>query len=106
MSRRLTLVVVAIPMVALAVSIALPMYTCMDPYEFEEIPGPGAGPTCIVSDMGYQPDNWLPTKFTVGAAGIATAIAILLWSRGRRVLGIGVMVAFVVLATAWFLLDA
>lgn len=105
-TRRLTLLVVAIPAVALAIAVALPMYTCKGVYEFEEWVGPGGGPTCAFTDMGYRPDSWLPTKITIGAAGIVTAIAVALWSRGRRALGIGLVIAFGLLASAWFALDA
>lgn len=69
MSRLVASVVpVAAVVVGIGVALLLPMYTCMEPYEFEDIQGPGAGPTCIVSDTGYTPDNWVPTKVTVGAA--------------------------------------
>lgn len=105
--KRLLLTVVAagVVVVANAVALLLPMYTCMDPYEFEDIQGPGAGPTCIVSGTGYTPDNWVPTKVTVGAAGVVVAVAVVLWSRRRRLLAVCLVVAFIALATAWFLLD-
>jgi hypothetical protein len=82
--RRLLLPAVAatVVVVAIAVALLLPMYTCMDPHEFEDIQGPGAGPTCIVSDTGYTPDNWVPTKVTVGAAGVVVAVAVVLLSGG------------------------
>jgi hypothetical protein len=101
----LSVIAAAVVVVAIAVALLLPMYTCMDPYEFEDIQGPGAGPTCIVSDTGYTPDNWVPTKVTVGAAGVVVAVAMVLWSRRRRLLTVGLVVAFIALATAWFLLD-
>jgi hypothetical protein len=102
--RRVLVPVVAASVVALAVgsAIALPMYTCMDPYEFEELPGPGGGPTCSVSDTGYRPRSWLPTKITIAGAGIVSAIAIVLWARRRRFVAIGLIVAFVGLAALWF----
>jgi hypothetical protein len=106
MTRRVILLAVAVAAVAVAIAIALPMYTCMEPYEYEFIPGPGAGDTCIISDMGYQPRSWLPTKITIGAAGIVAAFAIVLWSRRRRTQAIGLVVAFVAVAIAWFVLDA
>jgi hypothetical protein len=98
--------VVAIAAVAFGVGIALllPMYTCMDPYEFEDIQGPGAGPTCIVSDMGYRPRSWLPTKIAIAAAGVAAAAFIVLWTRKRRMAATGVVVAFIVVAAMWFIL--
>jgi hypothetical protein len=80
------------------------MYTCSDPYKFEDIRGPGAGPTCIVSDMGYQPRSWLPTKITVAATGFVTAAFILLWTHRRRVAAMSVVVAFIVVAALWFIL--
>jgi multisubunit Na+/H+ antiporter MnhG subunit len=58
-----------------------------------------------VSDTGYTPDNWVPTKVTVGAAGVVVAVAVVLWSRRRRFLAVGLVVAFTALTTAWFLLD-
>jgi hypothetical protein len=58
-----------------------------------------------VSDTGYTPDNWVPTKVTVGAAGVVVAVAVVLWSRRRRFLAVGLLGAFTALTTAWFLLD-
>lgn len=81
--RGLYILAAAVAVVAMAVALLLPMYTCMDPYEFEDIQGPGAGPTCIVSDMGYTPDNWVPTKVTVAVAGIVAAIALVVWAQRR-----------------------
>jgi hypothetical protein len=86
------------------IALLLPMYTCLDPYEFEDIRGPGAGPTCIVSDMGYTPRSWLPTKITTSAAGVAAAAFIVLWTRRRRLAATSVVVVFMVIAALWFLL--
>jgi hypothetical protein len=90
---------------ALATALLLPMYTCMDPYEFEEFPGPGGDPTCAFTDMGYRPRSWLPTKITIGAAGIVVAVTVVLWTRRRRLLAVSLVVAFIALATGWFVLD-
>jgi hypothetical protein len=105
MSRRLALVVLVIPLVALVIGIALPMYTCMDPYEFEEIRGPGAGPLCIVSDMGYRPTSWLQTKITIAAAGVVLGIAVLLIARRQHLVAIGLLIAFAAIAVPWFVPD-
>ena len=89
----------AIAVMGAVVAIALPIYTCRTgSLEFY-----GGGPTCIVSDLGYRPHSWLPTKITVACAGIVTALAVLVWRR-RRLAAIGLVVTFTVLATAWFLL--
>jgi hypothetical protein len=109
MTRRSVLV----PLVAgtalvlgILVAIALPMYTCMDPYEFEEFPGPGGGPTCAVSDTGYTPQSWLPTKVTIGVGGLVAALAVVLWSLRRRIWAVALVGVYGVLAIAWFLFDA
>lgn len=91
---------------AFVIALVMPMYTCTDPYEFGESPGPGGGPTCAFTDMGYRPKSWLPTKITICAAGIVMAVAVILWSRRRRLLAIGFAVAFFAVTTAWFIVDA
>lgn len=105
--RRVLAPVMAASVIALAVAsaIVLPMYTCMDPYEFEERPGPGGGPTCSVSDTGYRPRSWLPTKVTIVGAGIVSAIAVVLWARRRRLVAVVLIVAFVAAAALWFVRD-
>lgn len=90
-------------MAGVLISLALPMYACEEPTEYEEIEGPGAGPTCIVSDMGYRPRSWLPTKITIAGAGIVAALAVLLRPQ-RRTAAIGPLIGFAVLAAAWFVL--
>jgi hypothetical protein len=105
MSPRVLVPVVAIAVVVLSISVALllPMYTCEEPYEFEHIEGPGAGPTCIVSDTGYRPRNWLPTKISIAGAGVVTAVSLVLWSRMRRPEVFGLVAMFIALAVGWYL---
>lgn len=90
---------------AIAVALLLPMYTCKGSNEFEEWPGPGGGPTCAVSDIGYRPRSWLPTKITIAAAGIVAAIAVVLWARRRQLVAIGLVVVFAAVAVPWFIQD-
>lgn len=92
----------AVVVVSLAVALLLPTYTCEEPYEFEHIEGPGAGPICIVSDTGYRPRNWLPTKIAVAGTGIVTAVALVLWNRTRRIEMFGLVVIFIALAIGWY----
>lgn len=103
--QRLVIPLVAVVLVlgAFVVSLALPMYSCAEPYEYEYIEGPGAGPVCIIYDMGYRPRSWLPTKITVAGAGVMAALAVLLWRR-RRSAAVGLLVGFAVLAAGWFVL--
>lgn len=89
--------------VSLAVAFLLPMYTCKEPYELEHLEAPGAGPTCIVSDTGYRPRSWLPTKIAIAGAGIVTAVAVVLWSLTRRIEVFGLVAVFVALALGWYL---
>lgn len=87
------------------IALVLPMYTCMDPYEFEEFPGPGGGPTCSFTDTGYRPTSWLPTKITVAIAGVVAAIVVVLWARKQHLVAIGLLVAFAAVAAPWFIED-
>jgi len=95
-------IAVAVVLVSLAVAFLLPRYTCQEPYEFEYIDAPGAGPICIVSDTGYRPRNWLPTKIAVAGTGILTAVALVLWNRTRRIEVFGLVVIFSALAVGWY----
>lgn len=99
-------VAVAVVVVSLAVSLLLPMYTCEEPYGFEHIEGPGGGPICIVSDTGYRPRNWLPTKIAIAGAGIVTAFAVMLWYRTRRIEVFGLVAIFIALAVGWYYVTA
>ena len=94
----------AIAAMGAVTAIALPMFTCTDPYEFEEFPGPGGGPTCAFTDMGYRPTSWLPTKITVAVAGLIIALAILLWPRWPLV-STGIVIALAAIAAPWFIED-
>ena len=55
-------------------------------------------------DTGYRPHGWLPIKITVAVGGAVVAVAILLWHR-RRVVAIGMLLAFAAIAAAWFITD-
>jgi hypothetical protein len=93
-------VAAAIAVVGAVVALALPMYTCrtgsLEFYSSE--------PTCIVSDVGYLPHSWLPTRITVAVAGFVIAVAILLWRRWPLV-SIGIVIAFAAIAAPWFIDD-
>ena len=54
-------------------------------------------------DTGYRPHSWLPLKITVAVGSAVTAASILLWR--RRLVALGLVVAFAALATAWFIPD-
>jgi hypothetical protein len=93
-------VAAAIPVVGAVVALALPMCTCRTgSLEFY-----GGEPSCIVSDVGYRPHGWLPTRITVAVAGLLIAVAILLWRRWPRV-SLGIVIAFVAIAAPWFIED-
>ena len=91
---------------AIAVALALPMQACRSGERFVDDTGhPGGGPICMTSsDMGYRPHGWLPIKITVAVGGAVVAVAILLWRR-RRLVAIGMLLAFAAIATAWFIPD-
>ena len=90
---------------AVAVALALPMYRCAPGYRFRDYSGQaGGGPTCLISDVGYRPHNWIPAKISVAVAGVVAAAAILLWRR-RRLAAIGLIVVFSALVVAWFVPD-
>ena len=55
-------------------------------------------------DTGYRPRSWLPIKITVAIGGAVVAVVIVLWRR-RRLVAIGMFIAFAALATAWFIPD-
>ena len=55
-------------------------------------------------DTGYRPHGWLPIKITVAVGGAVVALVILLWFR-RRLVAIGILMAFAAVATAWFIPD-
>lgn len=55
-------------------------------------------------DTGYRPRSWLPTKVVVAVGGVVAGLAILLWRR-RRLIAIGLLIAFAGLVTAWFIPD-
>ena len=88
------------------VAFALPMQACRSGERFVDDTGqPGGGPTCMTSyDTGYRPHGWLPIKITVAVGGAVLAVAILLWRR-RRLVAIGMLLAFAAIATAWFIPD-
>lgn len=94
----------SVALASVIVALVLPMYTCKAGYAFENQRGPGGGPTCRVSDLGYRPRSWLPTKVAVAAGGVVTALAILLWRR-RRMVAFGIMIAFAAITVAWFIPD-
>lgn len=104
--ERLTVPVTAaiVGVASVVVALALPMYTCRAGNRFENIHGPGGGPTCLMSDVGYRPHSWLPTKVAVAVGGLVTAAAILLWRR-RRLVALGILVAFAAMTAAWFIPD-
>jgi hypothetical protein len=91
---------------AIVVAFALPMQACSSGERFVDHTGqPGGGPTCMTSyDTGYRPHGWLPIKITVAVGGAVVALAILLWRR-RRLVAIGMLLAFAAIATAWFIPD-
>ena len=95
---------VAVAATSLIVALALPMYTCKGGYRFEIDRGAGGGPTCWVSDVGYRPHSWVPTKIAVAAGGVVAAFVVLLWRR-RRMAAIGIAIAFAAMTTAWFIPD-
>lgn len=88
------------------VALALPMQACRSGERFVDRTGqPGGGPTCMTSyDTGYRPHGWLPIKITVAVGGAVAAVAILLWRR-RRLVAIGMLLAFAAIATGWFIPD-
>lgn len=43
-----SIIAAAVLVGGLPIAFLLPMYTCMDHYEFEEFPGPGGGPNVCV----------------------------------------------------------
>jgi hypothetical protein len=90
----------------IVVALALPMNACGSGERFVDHTGqPGGGPTCMTSyDTGYRPHSWLPIKITVAVGGAVVAVAILLWPR-RRLVAMGVLIAFAAIATAWFIPD-
>ena len=94
----------AVAATGVVAALALPTYTCRDGYQFENQEGAGGGPTCFVSDVGYRPRSWRPTKVAVAAGGVVFGLAILLWRR-RRLVAIGLLIAFAALVTAWFIPD-
>ena len=91
---------------AIVVAFALPMQACRSGERFVDDTGqPGGGPTCMTSyDTGYRPHGWLPIKITVAVGGAVVALVILLWFR-RRLVAIGILMAFAAVATAWFIPD-
>lgn len=90
----------------IVVALALPMQACKSGERFVDDTGqPGSGPTCMTSyDTGYRPHGWLPIKITVAVGGAVVAVAILLWRR-RRLVAIGMLLAFAAIATGWFIPD-
>ena len=88
---------------AVVVGLALPTYTCPHGYGLDTYRGE-SGPTCSISDVGYRPRSWWPTKIAVAAGGVVAGLAIMLWRR-RRLVAIGLIVAFVALAVVWFIPD-
>jgi hypothetical protein len=100
------LVAGAIAAGAIVVAFALPMQACRSGERFVDHTGqPGGGPTCMTSyDTGYRPHGWLPIKITVAVGGAVVAVAILLW-RLRRLVAIGMLLAFAAIATGWFIPD-
>jgi hypothetical protein len=96
----------AIAVAGIVVALALPMQACRSGERFVDRTGqPGGGPTCMTSyDTGYRPHGWLPTKITVAIGGAVAAAAILLWRR-RRLVAIGILLAFAAIVTGWFIPD-
>jgi hypothetical protein len=71
------------------------------PYEFEQFPGPGGGPTCAFTDMGYRPNSWLSTKITAAVGGIVSGVAVVHWARRQRLVATGLLVVFLGVAAPW-----
>jgi hypothetical protein len=46
----------------------------------------------------------MPTKIAIAAGGVVAAFAVLLWRR-RRMVAVGVVIAFLAITTAWFIPD-
>jgi len=88
------------------IALSLPMHVCRSGERFVDNTGQqGGGPTCMTSyDTGYRPHSWLPIKIAVAVGGAVVAVAILLWRR-RRLVAIGMLIAFAAIATAWFIPD-
>ena len=88
-----------------AISLALPMYTCEwgRIEEIQAVGDPEIEITCLQSDLGYRPSSWLPTKIAVAAGGGVLAIAILLVARRRVLAACALLVLFVAITSAWFL---
>ncbi len=88
----------------IVVALALPTYTCSKGHRFYDLHGPGGGPICLRSDLGYRPRSWWPTKIVVAAGGVVAGMATLLWRR-RRLAAVGLIVVFAGLAVVWFIPD-
>jgi hypothetical protein len=86
-------------------ALALPMQACRSGESLEYHGPPPGVPICMTSeDTGYRPHGWLPIKITVAVGGAVAAAAILLWRR-RRLVAIGMLLAFAAIATGWFIPD-
>jgi hypothetical protein len=76
------------------------------PLRVRRVPRPWRRPNGARSrTWGNRPRSWLPTKVTIGTAGIVLAIAVVLLARRERLVATGLLVAFVAVAAPWFIED-